>query len=95
MRIKEQKEKSRNACGKETDMKTRLDDELAEQVLGGLFVFHRRSGYVTYTHGDGTVTDHQVLNYEKAWETCCMLEAQKWDGDRIFRELVGKGYLQG
>ena len=74
-------------------MKTRLDDELAEQVLGGLFVFHKRNGTVTYTHQDGTVTSHQILDYGKAWERCNMLEAQNWDGDRIFRDLVAKGYL--
>ncbi len=76
-------------------MKTRLDDELAAKVVGGLFVFHRRSGIVTYTHDDGTVTNHQVLDYQKAWDRCNMLEAQNWNGDRIFRDLVDNGYLQG
>ena len=75
--------------------KAMLSDEQLEQVMGGLFVFHKKSKYVTFTHQDGTVTEHNTLDYDKAWERCCLLEAQNWNEDDIFRDLVAKGYIEG
>ena len=76
-----------------SDNRTVINDDVLEQVVGGLFVFHKLSKYVTYTHQDGTVTEHNVLDYDKAWETSCMLEAQNMDEDRIFETLVASGYI--
>jgi hypothetical protein len=76
------------------DKKMMLDDEQLEQVVGGLFVFHKKSRYVTFTHQDGTVTDHNILDYDKAWERCMSLEAANWDEDKIFQDLINKGYIE-
>lgn len=77
-----------------SDNRTRIDDELLEQVLGGLFVFHKKSKYLTFTHQDGTVTDHNILDYDKAWERVCILESQNMDEDKIFQDLINKGYIE-
>ena len=71
-----------------------LNDDQLEQVLGGLFVFHKKSKYVTFTHQDGSVSNHNILDYDKAWELCCNLESQNMDEDKIFQQLVNKKYIE-
>ena len=71
-----------------------LNDEQTEHIIGGLFVFDRVSNAMAVTHKDGSVTKHQVLVYDKAWESVCNLEAQRWDEDRIFAHLVSKGFIE-
>ena len=70
-----------------------LNDEDLEKVVGGLFVFHKKSKYLTFTHQNGEVTNHNILDYQKAWETVCTLEAQNMDEDKIFQQLINKGYI--
>ncbi len=71
-----------------------IDDEQLEQVVGGLFVFHSKSKYVTYTHQDGSVTDHNIINYDKAWSTVCSMEAQNVKEDTIFQTLINDGLIE-
>ncbi len=73
--------------------KIAVDDGQLEQVTGGLLQFHKISKALTYIHEDGSVSEHRILDYEKAWNLCCSLEAQNWTGDRIFQDLLSKGYV--
>ena len=77
-----------------SENKTVLDEEQLEQVVGGLFVFHKMSKILEYTHQDGSVTNHKILVYDKAWSTCNSLQAQNWDEDKIFDELVYQKYIE-
>ena len=70
-----------------------IADEELVQVVGGLFEFYKKSKYVKYTHPDGTVTQHTLLNYDKAWEMCCNLEAQKMNENKICQQMIDSGYI--
>ena len=70
-----------------------LNNDQLDSVVGGLFVFHKDSKYLTFTHPNGEVTNHNVLDYQKAWDTICQLEVQNMDKDEIFAQLVSKGYI--
>ena len=76
-----------------SDSRKIIDDEQLDKVVGGLFVFHKKSQYVTFTHQDGTVTNHNVLDYDKAWTDCCNMEGQNVPEDQIFQHLIKKGYI--
>ena len=71
-----------------------ISDEDLDKVVGGLFEFYKKSGYVKFTHQDETVTQHDIVDYDKAWELCCELEAKNWDEDKILQELITKKYIK-
>lgn len=78
-----------------SDKKIILDDDQLDEVVGGLFIWHKKSLVLDYTHDDGTVTKHKILDYTKAWERSNILHAQHMDEDKILQDLISKGYIQG
>ena len=53
------------------------------------------TGIMTYTHKDGSTTEHQILDARKAWETSNQMHGQLVPEDEILKELVDKGYIGG
>ena len=49
---------------------------------------------MTYTHQDKTVTKHQILNYDKAWELSNEMHAKNYREDDILTVLRSKGYVK-
>ena len=72
-----------------------LNDEQVQKVVGGLFEFYTLSNVVKFTHPDESVSVHEVLDYDKAWELCCKLESQNMNEEKIFQEMVDAGYIKG
>ena len=70
-------------------------DEALESVVGGLFRWHKKSLVLDYTHKDGTVTYHKVLDFAKGWELSNNLHGQNVPEDEILRQLISKGYIAG
>ena len=75
--------------------KAAINEELLDQVTGGFFNWSRKSMTMTYSHKDGSVTTHKVLDIDKAWERSNLLHSQKIDEDKILADLISKGYIQG
>ena len=78
-----------------TDNKIKLDDEMLEEVVGGLFSWSRKKMTMTYSHPDGTTTVHKVLDLDKAWERSNILHSKKMNEDDILKDLISKGYIAG
>ena len=78
-----------------SDNKMHLDDDQLDEVVGGLFRWHKKSLVMDYTHSDGTVTKHKILDYAQAWERSNILHSQHMDEDQILQDLIAKGYIQG
>ena len=78
-----------------SDNKMQLNDDQLDEVVGGLFTWHKKSKVMDYTHSDGTVTKHKILDYSKAWELSNNLHAKHMDEDKILSQLISKGYIQG
>ena len=72
-----------------------IKDENLEQVVGGLFVFQKKDKKMIYTHSCGTVTEHTILDYDKAWELSSRRHAENMNEDSILDELINKGYVAG
>ena len=72
-----------------------IDDESLEKVVGGLFEWYPRYNVMKYTHDDGSVTKHTVLDYSKAWELSTKLHGQFVPEDEILEQLIQSGYVAG
>ena len=48
---------------------------------------------MTYTHKDGSVTEHKILDAKKAWETSNLMHAKLIPEDEILAALISDGYL--
>ncbi len=72
-----------------------IDDQELDSVVGGFFDFNTYTGIMTYTHKDGSTTEHKILNARKAWETSNQMHGQLVPEDEILKELVDKGYIGG
>ena len=78
-----------------SDNKVFLNDDQLDEVVGGLFKWHKKSMVMDYSHKDGSVTKHKILDFQKAWERSNILHSQMIDEDAILKDLVSKGYIQG
>lgn len=72
-----------------------INEDVLDCVVGGFFHWHKKSLVMDYTHMDGTVTTHQILDYAKGWELSNNLHAQNVPEDEILRQLISKGYIAG
>ena len=73
----------------------RIDIECKEleNVVGGFFQFNTNTNIMTYTHKDGSVTEHKILDAKKAWETSNLMHAKLIPEDEILAALISDGYL--
>lgn len=70
-----------------------LNDQEVENVTGGFMAYNNQTMILTYTHADGTVTTHPILDYDKAWELSNTMHAQNYREDTILKRLKNKGYI--
>ena len=70
-----------------------VDEELLEQVAGGLLKFSKKSQVLTYDRDDGSTEQYKILNYYKAWELSCSLDGRMSE-DQIIQKLINFGYIQ-
>ena len=70
-----------------------LKDRELEQVVGGLFVFNPQTMIMTYTHEDGSVTEHPILKYDEAWKMSNDLHGQNYREDTILKKMKQAGYI--
>jgi len=73
--------------------KVMLNEQELEQVVGGFMLFNNQTMILTYTHEDGSVTTHKILNYDKAWELSNTMHAQNYREDSILKKLKKMGYV--
>lgn len=71
----------------------KLSEQELDQIVGGLMNFNPQTMVMTYTHEDGTVTTHPILNYDKAWVMCNDLHAQNYREDTILKKMRAAGYI--
>jgi hypothetical protein len=72
-----------------------ISEENLEQVVGGQFQFDGVANILTYTHKDGSVTYHKLLDAKKAWVMSNQLHAQFMSEDKILKEMIDAKYVQG
>ncbi len=72
-----------------------INDEALEQVVGGLFSFNGITNIITYTHEDGSVTYHKILDYKKAWTMSNDLHGKNVPEDTILAQLIANKYVAG
>ena len=72
-----------------------LKDNELEKIIGGFFSFNSRKQTLTYMHRDGSVTMHQIMNFNEAWERSNTLHAQNVDEDEILADLIRMGLIEG
>lgn len=71
----------------------KIDENNLENVVGGFFHWNTNTGYLTYTHQDGSETKHRILNAEKGYELSNKLHGQKMSEDDILDRLIDAGYI--
>ena len=72
-----------------------IDDEKLEQIVGGMFAFNGNTMTLTYTHADGSVTTHRILDYRNAWTMSNDLHGQNVPEDAILAKMIAAGYIAG
>ena len=70
-----------------------IEGKELENVVGGSFQFNTKTNTMTYTHEDGSVTEHTILDANKAWETSNLMHAKMIPEDEILATLISYGYL--
>lgn len=70
-----------------------INDEELNGVVGGFFDFNTYTGIMTYTHKDGSVTTHKILDARSAWVTSNNLHAQLIPEDDILAQLINLRYI--
>lgn len=70
-----------------------LNEQELDQVVGGLFTFNPTTMTMTYTHADGSVTEHPIYNYDAAWKMSNDLHAQNYREDTILKKMIAAGYI--
>ena len=70
-----------------------LNNQELEQVAGGLFDFNPATMIMTYTHADGSVTEHPILDYKEAWKMSNDLHGQNYREDTILKKMQQAGYI--
>lgn len=71
-----------------------ITDKELEMVVGGLFQFDSHKNTMTYTHKDGTITIHRVIDMKKAWEMSNNLHGKNIPEDDILKRLVASNYIE-
>ena len=71
-----------------------LFDNEVENVIGGAFVFNRKSETLTYYHDDGAVTTYHILDYDNAWNSSNRGHASNQSEDDILQTLISRGYVE-
>ena len=72
-----------------------IKDENLDCVVGGYFQFDGDNSTITYSHKDGSVTVHQVLNLMEAWKMSNDLHGQLVPEDEIMARMIQNGYVAG
>lgn len=72
-----------------------LDDELLDEVVGGLFKWNPNTMKLKYIHDDGSVTYYNILDFEKGWQMSNNLTGQFMDEDQIIAKLIAANYIEG
>ncbi len=72
-----------------------LDDELLDEVVGGLFKWNPNTMMLKYIHDDGSETYYKVLDFQKGWELSNNLTGQFMDEDKIIARLIAEKYIEG
>lgn len=75
--------------------RTLINEEDLENVVGGFFHWHKKSLVLDYTHEDGSITYHKVLDYAKGWELSNNLHAKHVPEDEILQQLIDAKYIAG
>lgn len=70
-----------------------LSDQEIENVAGGYMSFNNETMILTYTHEDGSVTTHEILDYNAAWGLSNEMHAQNYREDSILKKMKAKGYI--
>ena len=70
-----------------------IDDTELDGVVGGFFQFDTNTNTITYTHKDGSVTTHQLLDVKKAWVMSNQMHAELVPEDDIMAAMVSSGYV--
>ena len=78
-----------------SEKKINLSDEVLDEVVGGFFSWNTKTMTMKYSHQDGSVTTHKILDLDKAWERSNILHSQKMPEDEILKDLIAKGYIAG
>lgn len=75
--------------------KQMVNDEALDKVVGGFMQFNYYTQVLKYTHEElGTVTNYNILDFEKAWKLSNALHAENYHEDKIIAELKAKGYIE-
>lgn len=72
-----------------------LNENDLDKVVGGLFEWYPKYNVMKYTHDDGSVTKHTIVDYEKGWDLSTRLHAQSVPEDEILSRLITAGYIAG
>ena len=64
-----------------------------EKVVGGFFDWDTNTGIMTYTHKNGAVTTHKILNAKAGWALSNSLHGQLVPEDEILAQLIAAGYI--
>ena len=71
-----------------------LSDEEMEKINGGYMDFNAKTQIMTFLHADGSVTTHQILDYDNAWYWCNYYHGINVPEENILNWLVQQGYVQ-
>ena len=72
----------------------KISDHSLEQVVGGMFSWKPSEKSLKFTHEDGTVTEHVILDFEKGWERSNLLFSQKVREEDILADLIRSGFVK-
>ena len=72
-----------------------ISEENLEKVVGGLFEWFPSYDQLKFTHDDGSVTRHKILDYEKGWALSTSLHEQNVPEEEILARLIAKKYIEG
>ena len=78
-----------------SDTRVPINEGELNKVVGGLFTWHKDSKVMDYTHADGSITYHKILNYDKGWEMSNQLHAKFVPEDEILKKLIDEKYIEG
>ena len=72
-----------------------IEENDLEKVVGGLFEWYPKYKVMQYTHEDGSVTNHKILDYDKGWALSTKLHGQNVPEDDILAQLIAAKYIEG
>lgn len=78
----------------EKTRRAELNEEALDVVTGGLFNWNEGTGIMTYTHDNGSVTKHAILDYDNAWYWSNQWHAQGLSEDVILAKLRANNFVK-